>query len=641
MSKIEKSSGNKIKLFAAAVFIMMAIGAFSFPAYAQSADDPGIAPAVTKAIIEAKGLAKIHDIQYPLATLPEIVEDGSLFTIELSSNPGTAKWIVIKMSPTFSEFKSENSFVTEALYVSGPAPSKFWVGECEKQVYTITAQMSTFEEEPKLAECMYDIEVSWGKGSDSQPHAIKIVDEIKSNYTYAVIMDFHTGDPRLMANEMSPEGFQKNWGEYWSLGLQNQLIKEINAINPEFVLLGGDNVFGQMMPEEYGSSASVPYEAGNGQNYTMGDEYNTVYNLMLKCEVPAFFALGNHDGYIQGADDGYEYWKAMIGPMYYSFDYGTTHFVSLNTYDWNQLDRQGISLGVTAWGGQVREQEMEWLKCDLASNTANDIVILAHHTPSWPMEYGYGKNYTEGIPVVEQMDRIFESYAIYGDEKWTGEGHDELLGLCQKYNVSAFYAGHVHWDEVNITNWGSHETKFIVTTAVSSNSNQYLGYRLIDVKSGAMANYGYDLSADERQQYFGDPNAHVGEQTYSVPICKLNVSIEEQGSPGRSSVATIQNDLNCAFEGVKVRLKIVANTNTKNHLAVGGDLKGSISNIFEGPSGLEAEVLADVSAHSKGTVYLIDESINGKAGENAIIPGFEMLFAGLALAFTAFLAKKR
>lgn len=638
-----KGKCGRLTTVALALIFAGALMAFFIPASAQSADDPGLAPAATKAAIEAKGLAKIHDIQYPLATLPEIVKGGALFTIELLSDPGSAKLITVELSPTFSEFKIENSFTAEALYVSGPSPSRFWAGECEKQVYTIVAQMPAFEEEPKMAQCMYDIQVSWSAGSDSQPHAIKVVDEEKSDYKYAVIMDFHTGDPRVMINEMSPEGFQKNWGEYWSLGLQTQLIDEINAINPEFVLCGGDMVFGQMLPEEYGSSASIPYEAGNGENYSMGDEYNKVYNLMLKCEVPVFFALGNHDGYIQTLDDGYEYWKAMIGPKYYSFDYGATHFISLNTYDWNELDRQGISAGVTAWGGQVRQEEMEWLKADLAACTKDDITVFAHHTPNWPMEYGYATNYTQGIPVVEQMDRIAESYMLYGDEKWTGEGHDELLGLCSQYPITAFYAGHVHWDEVNITNWGSHETKFIVTTAVSSSSNQYLGYRLVEVQDSAISNYGYDLSSEERQRYFGDANAHLGEQTYSMPVCRLNVSIESAGMnlDLMSDRAMIENDLNVPIECAKVRLCAGKGLIENGELAIGGNFNGKILNVFESESAYEVELSLDVPAHSIGTAYLVAASGEDEKSASGAVPGFEIVLLAIAIICAILLSGRR
>lgn len=634
---------NAARVLAFAVSAAFLASALSSQASAQSADDPGLAPAVTKALIEANGLSKIRDIQYPLATLPEIVEDGALFTIELSSNPERADWITITLSPTFSEFKHENSFTAKALYVSGPAPSRFWAGECEKQVYTIVAQMPTFEEEPKMAECMYDLEVSWNKGSDSQPKAVKAVDEKDGDYKYGVIADFHTGDPRAMANEMTPEGFMKNWGDYWTLGMQHQVISEINAINPDFVLCCGDIVFGQMLPEEYGSGGSVPYEAGNGENYTMGEEYERFYNLMLTCEVPVFFAMGNHDGYIQTLDDGYEYWKAMIGPMQYSFDYGTTHYVCLNTYDWNELDRQGISAGVTAWGGQVRAQEMEWLKKDLASCTANDIVIFAHHTPIWPTEYGYAKNYTEGIPVVEQLDRIFESYAIYGDELWTGVGRDELFGLCSQYPVSAYYAGHVHWDQVNITNWGSHETKFIITTTVSSSTEQYQGYRLVEMRGGEMANYGYDFSADERQQFFGDPTAHLGEQTYSIPLCKLNVSVESAGLNLNvmSDRAMIENDLNVPIYGLKVRLCAGKELIRDGELAIGGNFNGKILNVFESEGIYEVEIALDVPAHSSGTAYLVSASGEENKGASGTVPGFEIAFAGLAIAVVAFASRKR
>ena len=524
--------------------------------------------------------------------------------------------------------------------MSSPQPSKYWVGECAKQVYVVSAKIPAFADEPKLAERMYDLEISWSGNSDKQPHSVKVIDRFKSDYRYVVLADLHTGDPRPFTEDRSPDDFQDTWGKYWSLDMQLQAINEINMINPEFVLCCGDQVLGQMFPNEYGAGVSFPYEAGNGYNYTLGDEYRIFYELALKFEVPVFFVVDNHDGYVQGTDDGLEYWKAMIGPLYYSFDYGTTRYVALNTYDWTQLDRQGASVGVSAWGGQVREQEMQWLDKELASAKAAGagIVCFGHHSPHWPEDQWYGKNYTDGVPAAEQIDRALETVAQ--GQRWTGEGRDAMLALCKKYGVSIFYAGHIHCDEVNITDWGGYETRFIVTTAAASDTSTYRGYRYVHVINGTIADYTYGLTPEERQQYFGDANARIGEDIFSIPLYKLNSYRNETDTKeGRKSIAVeIDNRLNQDFKGIKLRVPALESA---NGWKVGGDFNGSIGNVLGSSGRYEVEMLVDVPAHSRGIVYLAEQDESKSSVSGKLIPGFEAILAGVALVFAFFLFKAR
>ncbi len=596
---------NIVGILLAASFAMACLSGL---ASTQSAEDPGAAPAITNALIDANGLRKINDIQFPLATLPAIVEDGTELKIELLSNPGDASGVTVKLTPCFSSLASKNVIeITTNITVFEKTASEYWVGEYAKQVYVVSVTIPTFDEEPRLAECMYNLDLSWTGGADAQPHSVKVIDYFKEDYSYVVVADFHTGDPRAMGDARDPDEFQDSWGKYWSLDAQLKSIAEINALNPEFVICPGDIVYGQTFPNEYGTAeAEVPYEAGNEQNYMMGNEYELFYGLQLLFEVPVYYTIGNHDGYVQGTDDGYEYWKAMIGPLYYSFDYGATHYVAPNTYDWSELDRQGASAAVSAWGGQVRPMQLEWLKSDLAAARGDegieDIVCFSHHSPSWPEETWYGKDATGGVPGAEQADRGVETLVVNGDQLWTGCGRDPMLDLCRDYDVSFYFAGHTHWDEINVTERTDINTTFVITTTVSSGSDQYWGYRYVEVENGSITNFVYDITQGQRDEYLDGASGGLWEGAFSIPLYNFDVEYRLDVSSMMWS-AVVKNGLNQDFENVKVRLSVPA---SEMFWKVEGDFDGRVLNRIRGSSVEEVEVIVSVPALSEGAVHLAE-----------------------------------
>ncbi|NLM23602.1 MAG: hypothetical protein GX210_05915, partial [Firmicutes bacterium] len=289
-------------------------------------ESPELLAALTRAVIEVKGFRKIHAIQYPLSTLPAIVKAGEELLIELNEDPGSTSGIKITLAPSFAGSPGANAITLEAGEVA-KAPSRYWVGELAREVYSIRVKVPSFEEEPRLQECLYDLEVSWNGGRDSQRRAVKVIKEYKEDFNYVVMADVHVGFEIHSPGRDSVAEFKK-------------AIEEINLLNPEFVLLCGDIVCAQSYPGQYGMlGADNPEE-----ELWFGHEYERFYHYLQMFEVPVYLVPGNHDGYTQTTDDGREYWQAMIGPYYYSFNYGDIHFVGLDTYQWSQLDRLGAGL---------------------------------------------------------------------------------------------------------------------------------------------------------------------------------------------------------------------------------------------------------------------------------------------------------
>lgn len=165
----------------------------------------------------------------------------------------------------------------------------------------------------------------------TEPRAVSIIHEFSENISFIHLTDFHFGDPRgLIVNIRQTIGYES----------LHKCIEEINLIHPDFVMISGDLVFGALYPLEYTR------------------EYRECYNLLQQFDVPTFLCPGNHDGYFKPGQDGLEYWKIFFGPLYYSFNYGSYHFLSVNSYDWPPYSRRTILVAPLNWGGSIQQEQL-------------------------------------------------------------------------------------------------------------------------------------------------------------------------------------------------------------------------------------------------------------------------------------------
>jgi hypothetical protein len=221
-----------------------------------------------------------------------------------------------------------------------------------------------------------------GIRSDSQPHALQVIDEFKEDLKILQITDTHVygqeiqnafgleyssfelREPRpgTPARKLSPA--DRLWLRYddfpldkdgdgkaneGAIYLQEQL-QAINLINPDFVVFTGDSTFAQKNWNTYPKDAwpfpGTPGDVGSEYRF----EYPWWYDELLALNVPVFCVPGNHDGYcwdghqLEGGlahDDGLEIWQDLFGPLYRSWDYGDRHFLGVNTMDWPKKDTDG------------------------------------------------------------------------------------------------------------------------------------------------------------------------------------------------------------------------------------------------------------------------------------------------------------
>lgn len=368
---------------------------------------------------------KVETVVRPLSAAPSIVTVEETLIIELSDQVGEVSDVSASLVPSFGHVRTPID-LGGPVQIDSEVASGLWPDR------TVTAATFELPDDAALAG-LYDVHVSWisaeGSGQDAQRRAVDVVEQHPEDPRVVVIADPSVGDPRpiqegaedaaagdpdsLVDKTSRTAGVTDGNGRWGAL---EQVIEEINLVRPDFVLVAGDLTFG-VHPR------AAPYE------------YADAWRLFDRLEVPSFFSPGNHDlyafdDYLDDEDDvhamdGLEMWQAYFGPAYYSTDIGPDlHLVSLNTFDWEQRMPFPPPDFPTRSGGQIRQQQFDWLHRDLATYRADNprgaIVTLAHHDPSW----------------------------IRARHPWPGANRLELRDLLAAYDVGVHFAGHTHEDRV-------------------------------------------------------------------------------------------------------------------------------------------------------------------------------------------------
>jgi Icc protein len=210
------------------------------------------------------------------------------------------------------------------------------------------------------------------------------------DFTFAYISDAHI-------QQIKGAEFVRNWDR----GLL-RAVAETNLLEPkpDFVVFGGD--LAQLGTKE---------ELDHGADILAGLKYKT------------YVVMGEHDYYL----DLGEYWSALYGPQYYSFDHKGVHFVVLNsilTYDEWTFDRWPTAeqrmnemAGLDNPNGSpfmVGNKQLKWLKKDLG-RVANDTpVVVFSHSPLQKIYKGWNF-WTEEAEQIQSLLKPFKSAnVIYG-----------------------------------------------------------------------------------------------------------------------------------------------------------------------------------------------------------------------------------
>jgi hypothetical protein len=406
-------------------------------------------------------LEKVRHIIYPVVGFPAIVVAGESLTAVVSMNDGgeTQDWA---MHITTHDRVSQT-------YTADNVTSRY---DSASGCYRIEGIIP-----PQVPRDVFDLIIS-SEGlnlSDRQSNAVRVITSVSNDFRFVHVADFHFGDPRALLVSSPQEN--KNAPP---LTIARQILTELSFLDPEFILFSGDLVFG-------------------GPYYL---EYPWAWETLSSFSLSIFMVPGNHDGYASGGGlvrDGLHYWKQVIGPPYYSFNYGDKHhFTCINTYDGSFSQRNGVSFIVQKWGGTLSQEQMEWLEGDVeeASLEERNTVIVGHHDPRGNVHRLGG----EDNPADEDNDGYAEAGEMIDTlfpQVWNDrESGETIVQFVREQNalsetdpdrggISHIFLGHLHsdfvdWDEESNTWW-------VHTTTMGSSLNSgddFWGYRVIEVEDG-------------------------------------------------------------------------------------------------------------------------------------------------------------
>lgn len=434
--------------------------------------------------------ARIRQLVWPTIGYPALTTPGASMVVEVDDGSASGAayvrgWRGI-MTPARDELKG---LAYQLIAVrSWSAASVRWP-EGTAHGGTHLVWHVQFRVPPGAVPELYDLRVEWvgegGRRRDSQAHAVSVLPPevagpgLPRSFRFLTLADIHV-HKRGISGFMQPQT-DKGISEDGTPVYLERAIEQVNLIRPDFVVILGDCVRAQHKPGEY----QVEFEKFFGE--------------LRRFQVPVFLVAGNHDQYINQVD-GARVWEQNIGPLFYSFDLGGSHFSFVNSYQWPVEDRiimlkMRLLAYPRKWQGQVlgaRHEddfstftgELAWLRSDLeAAQNADLRVIFCHHDPFAPA--GKGASFDN-----EMIGGIFP---LGGG----GEGKDALQDLAARYRVNAFFTGHLHIDYVGRANWSNNvgETIYANQTCVYFDEGglrrKYPGYRLVEVGDGKMSGYTY------------------------------------------------------------------------------------------------------------------------------------------------------
>jgi hypothetical protein len=249
-------------------------------------------------------------------------------------------------------------------------------------------------------------------------------------FMFAFVSDTHAADYRR-----APEGITKAY-------------RAVAELKPALVIHGGD----------------IIYDAFKiGDERRAKDQYDLYKNKLAPIiEAPFYHAIGNHDVFAWGAAPkrgpasplhGKGMFRKYFGPAYYSFNYEHCHFVVLDS-----IGKTTTEGGKTTYYGTVGEEQLEWLKKDLAAIDPDTPVIVVTHIPMInALSSLYG---TRSETVTAPNGKQTSKHQVRELARLLGE-------VLTRYNFSLALAGHYHtFEEVR---WSSNEnkTRFIVGGSIA------------------------------------------------------------------------------------------------------------------------------------------------------------------------------
>lgn len=191
--------------------------------------------------------------------------------------------------------------------------------------------------------------------------------------------------------------------------VHRSVLNAISRVNPRFVINSGDIV-------------------SDGDRMDHWDEFFKVAGEFM-ARVPYWPVLGNHE---DNAALYYDHFALPGIERYYSFDYGTCHFVMLDSDDLELVkqEKQKVPPEVMREYREARgdywQKQIEWLENDLETHKNADFIFATFHHPLYSSPQSEGRRREQ-----ERTRELFEE-------------------LFRRYRITAVFNGHDHVYERNV-----------------------------------------------------------------------------------------------------------------------------------------------------------------------------------------------
>lgn len=236
-----------------------------------------------------------------------------------------------------------------------------------------------------------------------------------NQFTFVFITDIH-----IQTERNAVEGFKK-------------AIEEINKINPDFVITGGDLIYDAL-----------------GVSFERADSLFNLYNETVKLiNAPVYNTIGNHEifGWYEKSGvsgDHPEFGKKMyenrIGKTYFSFEHKGVKFFILDSIE--EVTEGGKYFGF------INNEQIEWLKNELTSTDVSTPIIISTH-----------------IPFITTFSQIKAGSQKENERGLVVENSKEVLDLFASHNLKLVLQGHLHFfEDLNIQN----KVRFVTAGAISA-----------------------------------------------------------------------------------------------------------------------------------------------------------------------------
>ncbi|NCB07942.1 MAG: hypothetical protein EOM73_07265 [Bacteroidia bacterium] len=219
---------------------------------------------------------------------------------------------------------------------------------------------------------------------------------------------------------------QLGFGGYeHDLQMFEQAVKQINELNPDFVVICGDLV-----------------------NQPDAASYADFLRVKKKFDMPCYCVAGNHDVQRVPTDTSLTCYRKTIGKDYYSFRHKGYTFIVTSTQLWNEEVKN------------ESEKHDQWFKKTLtAAGKRKSPVFVIGHSPVY-------------ISEVDEKPAYFN---------FPPEKRKEVLELFKANQAVAYLSGHAHKLILN----DYEGVRLVSSEATSKNlDDRPLGFRVWDVSSG-------------------------------------------------------------------------------------------------------------------------------------------------------------